>query len=154
VWFFEVIHMRKYLSVLATAAFLLASFNQAFAVIVRGAASSSTHPTTGPWAVACGAGAFTSLAIGSAIKANEGRQLTVTEAAWHAAICPVFLPIALISTVACTDNKATLQVARLAFLFVQKHPGADQSAFTNAYVEACQGSLSRATLRTLRGLAR
>jgi hypothetical protein len=152
--FFEVIHMRKFLSVSAATAFLIVSLGQSFAAVARGPATSSSHSTTGPWAVACGAGAFASLAIGSAIKANEQRQLTVTEATWHAAVCPVFLPIALISTFACTDNRATLQVARLAFLFVQKHPGADQSAFTNAYVEACQGSLSRATLRTLRGLAR
>ncbi len=49
--------------------------------------------------------------------------------------------------------KATYKVARLAYLFVAKHPGADQSAFTNAYGEACRdGKLSRPTVKALKKL--
>lgn len=151
--------MRKFITVFAAAAFLAVSLGQASAVAIRGPSPSSNTSTPGPWAVACGAGAFASLAVGTLIKANDPdaakrRQLTVTEATWFASVCPVILPIALISSATCQDNNATYQVARLAYLFLQKHPGADQSAFTNAYGEACHGSLSRATLRTLRGLAR
>jgi hypothetical protein len=152
--------MRKLVTILTTAAVLALSLAQpSHAIIVRGASSSSSTISSSPWAVACGAGAFAALAIGTEIKASDPdasrrRQLTVTEATWLASVCPVILPLALLSTATCTDNNATYQVARLAYLFLAKHPGADQSAFTNAYAEACRGTLSRATLRTLRGLAR
>jgi hypothetical protein len=152
--------MRKFVTILTTAALLALSAAQpSYAAVARFPVSHSGTSNVGPWALACGAGAFAALAIGTEIKANDPdvsrrRQLTVTEATWLASVCPVILPIALLSTATCTDNNATYQVARLAYLFVAKHPGADQSAFTNAYAEACHGSLSRATLRTLRGLAR
>jgi hypothetical protein len=86
--------------------------------------------------------------------AARGRQLTITEATWWASLCPLMLPVALLSTATCPDNKATYEVARLAYLYTQKRPGADQGAFTLAYAEACrEGRLSRATRRTLLRLA-
>jgi hypothetical protein len=84
----------------------------------------------------------------------QRRQLTITEATWWASLCPVMLPLALISTATCPDNKATVEVARLAYLYTRKHPGADQGAFTLAYAEACgEHRLSRATHRALLKLA-
>jgi hypothetical protein len=110
----------------------------------------------GPWAVGCGFAAAGSLMIGTAIHAGDKtdpRQLTITEAGWHSAACPFLLPWALIGQALCPDNKATYQVARLAFRFVKKHGPADQSAFTNAYGEACRtGKLSRDTVRSLNSL--
>lgn len=91
--------------------------------------------------------------IGTVIHAsdkNDPRQLIINEAGWHSAVCPFLLPWALLTQVTCPDNKATYQVARLAFLFVRKHTAGDQSAFTNAYGEACRtGKLSRDTLNLL-----
>jgi hypothetical protein len=112
--------------------------------------------TTGPWIMACGAASALSLMIGSEVKGRDAdrtkrRQLTVTEAAWHSAACPFLLPLAGVAQALCPDNKATYQLARLAWLYADKHPGADQSAFTNAYAEACHtGKLSRATLKGLK----
>jgi hypothetical protein len=110
----------------------------------------------GQWAVGCGFASSGSLMIGTAIHAGDKkdpRQLTITEAGWHSAACPFLLPWALIGQALCPDNKATYQVARLAFRFVKKHGPGDQSAFTNAYGEACRtGNLSRDTLRRLNGL--
>ncbi len=110
----------------------------------------------GPWAVGCGAAAAGSLMIGTAIHAGDKkdpRQLTINEAGWHSAVCPFLLPWALITQATCPDNKATFQVARLAFRFVKKHGPGDQSAFTNAYGEACRtGKLSRDTVRLLNHL--
>ena len=114
--------------------------------------------TTGQWAVGCGIASAGSLMIGTAIKASDKdkkkrRQLTITEAYWHASACPFLLPLALVAQAACPDNKATYQVATLAYAYVDKHPAADQSAFTRAYGEACRtGKLSRATLVELGGL--
>ena len=110
----------------------------------------------GPWAVGCGIASAGSLMIGTAIHAgdkNDPRQLTINEAGWHSAACPFLLPWALIAQATCPDNKATDQVARLAFRFLEKHPGGDQSPFTAAYGEACRdGKLARKTIKTLNGL--
>jgi hypothetical protein len=115
----------------------------------------STH-NVGPWYVGCGIASAGSLMIGTAIHAgdkNDPRQLTINEAGWHSAACPFMLPWALIVQATCPDNKATYQVARLAFRYVQKHTAGDQSAFTNAYGEACRtGKLSRETARLLNRL--
>ena len=120
----------------------------------QASARSANH--TGPWAVGCGIASAGSLMIGTAIHAGDKtdpRQLTINEAGWHSAACPFLLPWALMVQAMCPDNKATFQVARLAFRFLRKHQGGDQSAFTNAYGEACRtGKLSRDTLRTLNGL--
>jgi len=115
-----------------------------------------SHNNVGPWAVGCGIASAGSLMIGTAIHAgdkNDPRQLTINEAAWHSSACPFLLPWALIVQATCPDNKATYQVARLAFRYVKKHGSADQSAFTNAYGEACRtGTLSRDTVRSLNKL--
>ena len=151
--------MRKFVTLMAAAAFLAAPISQSFAAMIARQPVPVTHTdTTGPWVIGCGFAAALSPMIGTAIKANDPdakkrRQLTVTEAAWHASACPFLLPLAGIAQATCPDNKATYQVARLAFLFVAKHPGADQSAFTNANVEACRdGKLSRATAKALKKL--
>jgi hypothetical protein len=111
---------------------------------------------TGAWIVGCVMASSGALIVGSAVKANDRndpRQLTVTEAAWLAAICPGFLPLALLTQSACPDNKATYEIARLAFRFLRNHPVGDQTPFTNAYAEACStGKLSRATRSQLRSL--
>jgi hypothetical protein len=115
-----------------------------------------SHNNVGPWAVGCGFAAAGSLMAGTAIRAGDAtdpRQLTITEAAWHSSACPFLLPWALISQAMCPDNRATYQVARLAFRYVKKHGPGDQSAFTNAYGEACRtGTLSRDTVQALRQL--
>ncbi len=112
-----------------------------------------SHSNVGPWAVGCGFASAGSLMIGTAIhagNASDPRQLTINEAAWHSSACPFLLPWALITQAMCPDNNATYQVARLAFRFVKKHGASDQSAFTNAYGEACRtGKLSRDTLQSL-----
>jgi hypothetical protein len=152
--------MRKVIALCAAAALTMASFGEAIACVEEcpwtpPAVSSTSGAQAGGWAVACGGGAFASLLIGTLFNAGApatARQLTITEAGWFAAACPVMLPLALITTTMCPDSKATRTVARLAYLYVKKHPGADQSAFTNAYVEACHGALSRATIKALRGL--
>ena len=114
--------------------------------------------TTGQWAVGCGIASAASLMVGTAIAAGDKdkkkrRQLTITEAYWAASACPFLLPLAFVAQAMCPDNKATYQVARLAYAYVDKHPAADQSAFTRAYGEACRtGKLSRATLVELGGL--
>jgi hypothetical protein len=142
---------------LAAVAFTSASIGASFAAVAP--APKQPAPVVhhshnvGPWAVGCGIASAGSLMIGTAIHAgdkNDPRQLTITEAGWHSAVCPFLLPWALIGQAICPDNKATYQVARLAFLFVKKHGPGDQSAFTNAYGEACRtGKLSRDTLRLL-----
>lgn len=110
----------------------------------------------GPWTVGCGMASAGSLIIGTIVQANDRndpRQLTINEDAWHTAVCPLFLPLALLAQSACTDNKATDQVARLAFRFLQRHHRGNQSLFTNAYAEACcRGKLSRVTKAFLRFL--
>lgn len=108
---------------------------------------------SGPLAIGCGVASAGSLMFGTVIKANDKkdpRQLTITEAGWASAACPFMLPWALLMQATCPDNKATYKVARLAYRAVKKHPGIDQSAFTNAYGEACRtGKLSRETRRHL-----
>ena len=109
-----------------------------------------------PWVVGCVMASAGSLIAGTIVQANDSndpRQLTINEAAWHSAVCPFFLPLALLVQSTCPDNKATHQVARLAFRFLRRHPGGNQSPFTNAYAEACQtGRLSHATRVHLRSL--
>lgn len=152
--------MRKFATLLTAAAVLAGSLGQGFAseVMISNKPVPLSHHNYGPWVIGCGAAAALSPMIGTAIKANDPdeknrRQLTITEAAWYASACPFLLPLAGIAQATCPDNKATYQVARFAFLFVAKHPGADQSAFTNANVEACRdGKLSRATLKGLKKL--
>jgi hypothetical protein len=119
--------------------------------------ASSTHKShIGPWVVGCVMASAGSLIIGTIVQANDSndpRQLTINEAAWHSAVCPFFLPLALLVQSTCPDNKATYQVARLAFRFLRRHPVGDQSPFTNAYAEACHtGRLSHATRVYLRSL--
>jgi hypothetical protein len=150
--------MRKFVTLMAAAAFLAAPLSQSFAaVVVPHPPVPMTHTdTTGPWAIGCGAASALSLIVGSEIKGRDAhrkkrRQLTMTEAAWYASACPFLLPLAGIAQAMCPDNKATYTLARLAWLYADKHPGADQSAFTNAYAEACHtGKLSRATLKELK----
>lgn len=155
--------MRKLstLTTLLTAAALTAvSFSSANATRVyapkKPPASVRSSHHVGPWAVGCGLASAGSLMIGTAVHANDKndpRQLTINEAGWHSAACPFLLPWALIVQATCPDNKATYQVARLAFRFVQKHKAGDQSAFTNAYGEACRtAKLSRETVRLLNSL--
>lgn len=151
--------MRKFVTLFAAAAFLAAPVSQSFAVVVERTPVPVTHAdTVGPWAIGCGAASVASLMIGSEVKANDSdakkrRQLTVTEAAWFASACPFLLPLAAVAQATCPDNKATYTIARLAWLYANKHPGADQSAFTNAYSEACHtGKLARGTLKALKGL--
>ena len=115
---------------------------------------------TGAWVVGCGIASASSLMIGTAIKASHKewkyrRQLTITEATWYASACPVFLPLALIAQANCPDNKATYTIATLAYRYLDKNPGGDQSAFTAAYGEACRTQkLSRETLAALAALIR
>ena len=115
---------------------------------------SASH--VGPWAVGCGIASAGSLMIGTAIHAgdkNDPRQLTINEAAWHSSACPFLLPWALIVQATCPDNKATYQIAHLALAYINKHPGASEAAFTEAYAEACHtGKLTRGTLRALKAL--
>jgi hypothetical protein len=160
--------MRKFITVatlLAAVAFITAPLSSSFAsegwyrymkVPKKEPVAVRSTNNTGPWAVGCGFASAGSLMIGTAIHAgdkNDPRQLTITEAGWHSAACPFLLPWALIGQAICPDNKATYQVARLAFRFVQKHGVGDQSAFTNAYGEACRtGTLSRNTSRVLNSL--
>ena len=94
--------------------------------------------------------------VGTAIKGSDKkdpRQLTINEAGWASAACPFMLPWALLMQATCPDSKATYLVARLAFRAVKNHPGIDQSAFTNAYSEACRGKLSRETRHKLISIA-
>ncbi len=160
--------MRKLITVatlLAAVAFTAAPLSTSFAsegwyrymkVPKKPAAAVRSANNTGPWAVGCGFASAGSLMIGTAIHAsdkNDPRQLTINEAGWHSAACPFLLPWALITQATCPDNKATYQVARLAFRFVKRHTAGDQSAFTTAYGEACRtGKLSRDTLRSLNSL--
>jgi hypothetical protein len=154
--------MRKVITLLAAAVLLAGSVSQGFAIALPPAPkvppSHSNNLT--PWPTICGIASAASLMAGTEIKANDRdpakrRQLTITEATWFASVCPVVLPLALLSTATCPDNNATYEVARLAYLYVRKHPGGNQSAFTDAYAEACHtGKLSRTTLRALSRLAR
>ena len=151
--------MRKFVTLLAAAAFLAAPVSQSFAAMVaRTPVPVTGSDTVGPWAIGCGAASVGSLMIGSAIMANDPdaakrRELTPTEATWYASACPFLLPLAAVAQATCPDNKATYTIARLALLYVNKHPGASEAAFTEAYTEACQtGKLSRGTLRALKKL--
>ena len=143
--------MRKFFILVAAVVLMSAgSVSESFAQ----RRADSNHSFSNWWL--CGFASVASVMIVSEIKMNDvnaaqRRQLTVTEAAWWASVCPIFLPVALLSTATCPDNKATVEVARLAYLYLRKKPGADQGAFTLAYAEACRtGRLSPATLRTLR----
>jgi len=115
---------------------------------------------TGAWVVGCGVASAASLMVGTQIHASHPdkklrRQLTLTEATWHASACPVFLPLALIAQARCPDNAATYKIATLAYRYVERHPGGDQSAFTNAFGEACRThQLSRKTQAELAALVR
>jgi hypothetical protein len=140
--------MRKFLMLLAFAVLMLGALpSQSFA---QGPPPGSHNSHFHHWWL-CGVGSAVSLMLGTEIKKNDPveanrRQLTITEATWFASVCPVFLPVALISTATCPDNKATVEVARLAYLYLRKKPGSDQGAFTLAYAEACRtGRLTRAT---------
>src|SRR5690348_18215620 len=146
--------MRKLLLLLAAAVLMSAmSLNQSFAQGAPAGPSHSNHHHY--WVPICGLVSAVSVMVGSEVQMNNpdaarGRQLTITEATWWASLCPLMLPLALVSTATCPDNKATVEVARLAYLYTKKRPGADQGAFTIAYGEACRtGRLSRATRRTL-----
>ena len=106
------------------------------------------HNHTGQWVVGCGIASAASLMVGTAIAASDKnkkhrRQLTITEAYWAASACPFLLPLAFVAQATCPDNKATYQIATLAYRYLETHPSADQSAFTRAYGEACRtGKLS------------
>src|SRR5262249_38606093 len=117
---------------------------------------------TGAWAVGCGAASVAALMIGTAVAngANDKklrRQLTLNEAGWASAACPVLLPWALIVQAVCPDNKATVAIATYAYRYQQKvRVVGDWSQFTNAYGEACRtGKLPRPFVQFLRenGLA-
>jgi hypothetical protein len=149
--------MRKLFLLVAAAVLMSAlplsqSFAQAPVVSVQ-------HHHHHYWIPVCGLVSAVSVMVGSELEMNQPdaakqRQLTITEATWWASVCPVLLPLALVSTATCADNKATVEVARLAYLYTKKRPGADQGAFTIAYTEACrEGRLSRTTRRTLIRLA-
>ena len=152
--------MRKFVvALLAAAAFLSAPVSKSSATeVIRHTTLANGGSNVGPWIIGCGVASAGSLIIGSQIMANDPnpanrRELTVTEAAWYASACPFLLPLAGIAQATCPDNKATYQIARLAWLYINKHPGASEAAFTDAYTEACQtGKLSRTTLRALRSL--
>ena len=153
--------MRKFATLttlLTAAAITAASFGASASEVMpkKPPASVRSSHHVGPWAIGCGLASAGSLMIGTAIHASDKsdpRQLTINEAGWHSAACPFLLPWALMTQATCPDNKATYQVARLAFRFVQKHGVGDQSAFTNAYGEACRtGKLSRDTERLLNKL--
>jgi hypothetical protein len=151
--------MRKLFLLLAAAVLMSAlPLSQSFAQAPPPPVSGH-HRGWHPWPVVCGIISSASVMVGSELEMNQPdpaqrRQLTITEATWWASLCPVLLPLALVSTATCADNKATVEVARLAYLYTRKRPGADQGAFTIAYTEACrQGRLSRATRRTLLKLA-
>ena len=157
--------MRKYLmlaALLAGAATTAIPMTPAVAVSVDritppGKPTWHQHHHVGPWAIGCGLASAGTLMAATAIKGNDKndqRQLTITEAGWASAACPFMLPWALLTQATCPDNKATYTIARLAFLAVKNHPGTDQSAFTNAYGEACRtGKLSRETRRHLISLS-
>ena len=112
--------------------------------------SSSSHPY---W-VACIAGSAVAEMIGSAIHhndQNDPRQSTLFEAGWYAAVCPVLLPVALLISATCQDNKATYEIARQGRRYGLTHPSADWTPFTNAYAQACRdGTLSSDFLAFLR----
>jgi hypothetical protein len=150
--------MRKLFLLLATAVLMSAvSLSQSFAQGLPAGPSHSNHHHY--WVPICGIVSAVSVMVGSEVQMNNpdaarGRQLTITEATWWASLCPLMLPVALISTATCPDNKATYEVARLAYLYTKKRPGADQGAFTLAYAEACrEGRLSPATRHALLRLA-
>jgi hypothetical protein len=151
--------MRKLFLLLAAALLMsVAPLSQSFAQGPPPATPGSHHHRH-PWPVVCGIISSASVMVGSGLAMNQPdpaqrRQLTITEATWWASLCPVLLPLALISTATCADNPATVEVARLAYLYLRKRPGADQGAFTNAYTEACrERRLSPATRRALLRLA-
>ena len=152
--------MRKFAMLMAAAAFLAAPISQSSAteVMVRQTILTQGGSNVGPWVIGCGAASVSSLMIGSEIMANDPdpnkrRELTPTEATWFASACPFMLPLAGLAQATCPDNKATYQIAHLALAYINKHPGASEAAFTNAYTEACQtGKLTRGTLRALKAL--
>jgi hypothetical protein len=108
--------------------------------------SARDNKVAGKWAIGCGFAAASATMIGTVIKANDKndpRQLTIFEAGWHAAACPVLLPWALLVTATCSDNKATYEIARQAYRFNKRVLVPDYSPFTAAYGEACRtGKLS------------
>jgi hypothetical protein len=151
--------MRKLFLLLAAAVLMsVVPLSQSFAQGPPPATPGSHHHWH-PWPVVCGIISSASVMVGSELQMNQPdpaqrRQLTITEATWWASLCPVMLPLALITTATCADNPATIEVARLAYLYVRKRPGADQGAFTNAYAEACrERRLSPATRHALLRLA-
>lgn len=102
-----------------------------------------------PWPyVLCGVGSAAAEMIGAAVHANDKkdpRQSTIFEAGWYAAVCPVMLPLAIVVTATCKDNKATYEIARQAHRYGLKHEPANWTPFTNAYGDACRtGKLSPA----------
>jgi hypothetical protein len=115
--------------------------------------SQSGH-SAGPAWVACGIGAAAAEIIGAIAHGNDKndpRQSTLFEASWYAAVCPVMLPVALIVSATCPDNKATLAIARLAHRYGLTHQQADWTPFTNAYAQACRdGTLSKEFLAFLK----
>jgi hypothetical protein len=108
--------------------------------------SQGTHHAE-PWGVVCIMGAATAEIIGAVAHGNDKndpRQSTIFEAGWYAAACPALLPLALVVSATCPDNKATYEIARQAHRYGLTHQPADWTPFTNAYGEACRtGKLSR-----------
>jgi hypothetical protein len=104
--------------------------------------------------VACIIGSATAEIIGAAAHGNDQndpRQSTIFEAGWYAAACPALLPLALVVSATCPDNKATLAIARLAHRYGLTHQPADWTPFTNAYGQACRdGTLSSDFLKFLK----
>jgi hypothetical protein len=97
--------MRKVIMLLTAAAFLAASVGQSLAARLPPPPGDGNNNVT-PWPMICGIASAASLMVGTEIKANDPdqpkrRQLTVTEATWFASVCPVVLPLALLSTAAC-----------------------------------------------------
>jgi hypothetical protein len=114
--------MRKLFLLVAAAVLMSAlplsqSFAQAPVVSVQ-------HHHHHYWIPVCGLVSAVSVMVGSEVQMNNAdaakqRQLTITEATWWASVCPVLLPLALVSTATCADNKATVEVARLAYLYTK-----------------------------------
>lgn len=147
--------MQKLLIVAFAAMLSLITLNSSFAQAPPPTTTSTDH--TGPWVIGCGLLSASVVIVGSEVvntREHNPRQLTINEAAWLATLgCPVLFPLALLTQATCPDNKATYEVARLAHLFLRKHPVGNQQPFTDAYREACKtGKLSKPTLRTLHRL--
>jgi hypothetical protein len=156
----EIFSMRKFVkmtvALLAAASMVLSLSGSAVAAAAAGVPATPTttpsNPNGGsshPWPyVLCGVGSAAAEMIGAAAHANDKkdpRQSTIFEAGWYAAVCPLMLPVALVVTATCRDNKATYEIARQARRYGLKHQPADWTPFTNAYGEACRtGKLSPA----------